>query len=391
MNVFLIRCFFCILETLTKMIEGNTTVINRTNIQYGKDYFTSINAVISGLIYVVNSSIIYLFYVKRRRLLASPSNRLLFSLFIVDFLNGISINFQLIPQLFPSLLGHVGIMYRISVDIYTTFLVESVVMHLCGITLDRYVSLFYALHYRRLVTARSTRRYLAFAWSLPLFASSIQFSWLYRVIVKSNDQDNIADIDTKYSLCSFIIFLAIPMWLLGVAFIAMFLEIRRLLQTTPNQAMNTMSRISAKQRRVLYLFSLMYLCFLTLAMPYFTFRFYCDMKQMWDKPEEMNKFMFTFNLIYTLKNLTSLINPLLYTGINRDTRLFIGKVYAEGVKNLRYRFSKLCIPRRGVRLSIRRASVGEGSIRNESTYKINIAEECTDDYHQRCCIELIQK
>lgn len=309
------------------------------------DYFTPINAFINVVIYFVNLFVIYLFYVKKRRLLSCPSNQLLFSFFIMDVLGGFSISLQVILHIFydffllsPRLL----VAYRVFGDLFNFFFRSSVVMHLCGITLDRYMSLFYALHYRRIITIKTAKRYIAVSWLLPLFVSLVQLCWLYRVIDDTVGNVDVSEIDTNYTFTTFLIFFALPMIFLGAAFIRMFLEIKRLLNCPPDMNLNNNNRrISAKQRRVIYLFSSMYGCFLILTLPYYLLRSYIDFVRGWDDIGQ--KYITGLNITYTLKNLTSITSPLLYTGINRDTRTLFIELCNTNLKKTRARLMEfLC-------------------------------------------------
>ena len=64
--------------------------------------------------------------------------------------------------------------YRILLDVYETFLVKTLIFHLCGLTLDRYIGLFYALRYNAIVTAENVKRYIVVSWFVPFVASGVQ-------------------------------------------------------------------------------------------------------------------------------------------------------------------------------------------------------------------------
>ena len=97
------------------------------------------------------------------------------------------------------------------------FTVKAIVIHLCGITLDRFISIFYALRYKAIVTVKNLHIFIALAWFISFFASIIQMSWLYEYVffarIPEND-NQIAKIETLYSVCVFVIFLVIPLILL---------------------------------------------------------------------------------------------------------------------------------------------------------------------------------
>ena len=54
--------------------------------------------------------------------------------------------------------------YRIMVDILMVFFVKATILHLFGLTVDRYISLFYALRYKALVTSKNLKTFIVLAW-----------------------------------------------------------------------------------------------------------------------------------------------------------------------------------------------------------------------------------
>ena len=330
-------------------MENATVSTTSITLQYSNSdvIFISGSLIISIFMVAANTLVMCLYCWKGRRLLNIQSNRLLLSLSICDFLSGIGVIFSALNNLLPIFENPtttLGYTYRIIVDIYIAFLVKTNVMHLCGITLDRYISLFYAFRYHCIVTKKSIKRYIIAAWLIPLIASSIQLSWLYKVIVGHEDEDDIkyiSDIEVWYSVVSFIIFLAIPLILLAAAFFAMFFEIRRILRSTPPHHSEGLFEESVKQRRVIYVFGVMYLTFVILAMPYFYLRLLIDIYFWMGNEIFINKGVAHWTII--LKQLTSIINPVLYTATCPELKSLLQQVrrkIAIGISQpvLRYSF-----------------------------------------------------
>ena len=307
-----------------------TDLTNPIALRYSKEkdvIFITGSLVISILILATNTPVICLYCWKRRCLLKIQSNRLLLSLSICNFLSGIGIVFYTLRDLLPMFENPtttLGYTYRIILDIYIAFLVMTNVMHLCGVTLDRYISLFYAFRYQCIVTKKSIKRYIIVAWVIPLIASSIQLSWLYKVIVgylAEDDIKTIFHIEIWYSVVLFTIFFVIPFVLLAVAFFAMFLEIRRVVRSTPR---HRLAGEMLKQRRVIFVFALMYLSFVFLAMPYFSLRLLVDVYFWTGKDIQFNRVV--VQLAILLKYLTSIISPVLYTGTSREFTSLLNQV-----------------------------------------------------------------
>lgn len=269
---------------------------------------------VSLMVFAMNLAVVYRYCWKRRNLLNVASNRLLLSLSICDLLNSFAIMLFVLTHIFlnfqcPSTPGEYA--YRILVDIYTTFLVKTTVMHLCGVALDRYLMMFYALKYHSIVTKRSIKRFITIAWCIPFLASSIQLSWLHKIFVRDKGDINfgiIGNIQIWYSVASFVTFLAVPMFTLAIAYARILCEIRRLLKCTPGRHA---AKILPKQRRAIYIFCSMYVAFVILAMPYFSLRLYFDLQDWIGKRERLNRL--TLFLTLVMKNSISVVNPVLYT------------------------------------------------------------------------------
>ena len=290
--------------------------------------------IVSVIIIVMNSIFISLYCWGKRKLLNMPSDRLLLSLAICDFLTGVGVILSAICNVYhpPKYRDeNTDFIFRIIEDIYTVFLATTVVMHLCGITLDRYISLFYALKYKALVTNKSITCYIIVSWSLSLTASIIPLLWLHRVIAghrTADDMKTVSNFEIWYSMISFALFLTIPMILLAVAFLAMFCEIRRLLRTTPGQYG---IKYSSRQRRVIYAFCLMYFTFVIFAMPYFSLRFWIDVCYWlgYDKQPNIN----IVRLTIITKNITSIVNPLFYKTVSPELRSMMRELQMKLRKN----------------------------------------------------------
>ena len=132
-------------------------------------------------------------------------------------------------------------------------------------------------------------------------------------MVGYKDEDDIkyiSDIEVWYSVVSLIIFLVIPLILLAAAFFPMFVEIRRIIRSTPPHHSEGLLEESVKQRRVIYAFGVMYLALVILAMPYFYLRIVIDIYfWMWNEIF-INKGVVQWTIIP--KQLTSIIHPVLY-------------------------------------------------------------------------------
>ena len=211
--------------------------------------YTIILLSIAVLIIVVNSKVICLYCWKKKHILTIVHNRILLSLSICDLLTGVAVMVSAICHYRQTQ----DYTYRILCDMFTTFLVKTSIMHLCGVTIDRYLSLFFALRYRALVTRKAVHLFISISWALPLTVSVVALAWLHQVILHSSlDDTQIQNAEIWYSVVTFVVFVAVPMIILGAAFVHMFIEIRRLMQSTPRHHCST--PFSHCKRRLTYIF-----------------------------------------------------------------------------------------------------------------------------------------
>lgn len=308
------------------MDESNSTRPYNESQGFGQGgIFIAASFIASICIFATNIPLLCIYRWRRRKLLNLRSNELLLSLWICNFTTGISVVLTTVINVIPSLeKPHTSgtYTYRIMVDIFATAVVKATVMHLCGITLDRYISIFCAYSYKTIVTVKSIRGYIALSWIIPILASSIQWAWLHKAVegdgVSSAEDEYLNDTEIWYSLASFAIFLAVPLSMLAVAYLKMFIEIRRIVRYTPRHHLE-LSSVSAKKRKVIYVFSLMYLTFVILAMPYFSLRLWIDVV-FWKTGVELRINRIVVHSTEVMKHLTAIITTVLYTVTSPEIR-----------------------------------------------------------------------
>ena len=128
-------------------------------------------------------------------------------------------------------------------------------------------------------------------------------------------------IDFWFSLTSFLLFLALPMVLLALVFGMMLAEIQRIVRSTPG--LESFGRVSSNERRAIYMFSLMYLTFLLLAMPYYTIRLWLDIHHYLYQREPGGISASLMRVVVALKYFTSVIRPLFYGFTSSEIRMVI--------------------------------------------------------------------
>ena len=158
------------------------------------------------------------------------------------------------------------------------------------------------------------------------FLSYLQLTWLYKKMKTPENceppdpVEEIFRIEFLFSLISFVVFLALPTILLAVIFFRMIVEIQRIVARTPGRTLHGCagrpsgaSKLLAGERRSTYIYSLMYLSFVVLAMPYYALRLKNDIEIfMKMKIIHMPVSPFVSRLVVSLKYSTSIIRPALY-------------------------------------------------------------------------------
>lgn len=277
--------------------------------------------IISFLIISLNSLLLCCYCWKKRQIKKTASKQFLVSLAVCDLVIGTSVGFQAVCYYWKQMQY---LEVRITLDVYQLFLKKVYVLHLCSLTLERYISLFYALRYKAVVTKRTVTWCIVGTWGIPFILSSIRLSWLLN-IPTADQAENDDEVEVWYSMILFIIFFAIPMFLLAIAYLQMFHEIRRIMRSPPGH--NGVIKCLSKEVRVVIIFSLMYFVFLIVAMPYFSLRFWIDICS-WRGYLFRIKFN-TIRVIVILKSISSILNPIFYAFITPEIRKAIKKQWVK--------------------------------------------------------------
>lgn len=313
----------------------NITYIIPFNERYA--FYIAGKLVISALIIGLNSLVICIYCCKQRYFRYMPFNKFLVSLVVCDFQTGITVILTVIESTVPHLMfpqTPSAYLFRILVDIYRAFLAKTIIFHLCGITLDRYLSLFYAYSYTSIVTSKSIKQYIFISWIIPFITSSVQIIWLYRVITGDLKERDIAPVETCYSVITIIVFMIIPLVLLAFAFRSMITEIYRLQKSVPRHHLTLHGGSEGKNRcKAIYIFGLMYLTFILLAMPYFSIRLWIDLNVMMGQTLTW-KSNVTIHVAVTMKDLTAIINPVLCTALFPQCRGMIAELRRKVMDNI---------------------------------------------------------
>ena len=292
--------------------------------------FMGARCVVILLILTTNTFIFYVFFRNKSPCMRTPSIRLILSLSISHLLTGVAI------------LGHVislslfydqaieSLKYRIMADIFMAFCIKATLLHLCGIALDRLISIFYPLHYKVIATVKKINACILFTWGIAFTASSIQLIWLKDYFFLERvpyNEKQVKEIEKWYSIIIFII-VSLLTGALGFMFISMFIETRKFLfhrgKTSFKKYLSTDNQ--KKERRAICTFGIMYLLFTVLTLPYFTGRMIVDLN-LWNIPASL------YHTLEFLMYTAMFVNSVFYITRNQTFWFAVTKMYSNCSKS----------------------------------------------------------
>ena len=321
---------------------------------------TNMTASLITNIFISSTTITFTLFIltmfqRRKDLLRKIPNRLLHSMVVCELLKGLMLLCHISIELFDGTFNqtdcHWCIVFAILVDVVTSFLTKVFVLHLCVMVFERRLAVTRALFFEMIFTGRFVKKMLVLIWIIPAVVSFIQFAYLYPYLLwipEQMDSAWIALFEIVYALVAFIVFTVIPSIGISVAYFHILAEIRRIqekqkklrldlrMQIRPysnsnnnNNNMSSMKQPRLKKSHVASLnvkpeskaaicLFLIFICFIGFSLPYFLLRLYVDFMIWLEK--EITLAPLVFNVVYTLKNLTSLVNAVIYIVMNREVR-----------------------------------------------------------------------
>ena len=307
--------------------------------------FISINSAVMACTILINVSAILVFAI-HRSLLRIVSNRIILSLSVCDLCNGFLMAFHIFlatnPTYFAISSPKVRVL-RIVTDMITVLFTNASVLHLLLIAFDRYMSLFYALRYKEIVTARKTKMGIAMLWFISLLTVLVQVIWLHPLLtfdVVENFSPTILLCENIFSIFTIIFFMLIMMIVLAALYIRMYVEIRRLLSHTPGSTFCS-KRHSLSQYRAWKRFLAVFVAFALFSIPYYGIRFLLDLKGFGiDLFENKPTNRLVQDITFSVKNLPTVSNFLLYLLFNRDFRMAVLIIFSKVNSRVRHMLNK---------------------------------------------------
>lgn len=270
---------------------------------------------ISLLIVLTNFVVFLLFY--SRRSLRKPSNYLLLSLAICDFLNG-SVNISLFLLVFiPVIEGSKFLVLLCAVQASHNFIAITAACHIFLITAEKYLAVMRPLKYH-VIKKKTMLRVIAGAWVISAVIAATPISWFS---MRNRRERTGLILETAFNVfCLFVVFV-MPYTFILFAHITMFRKICKRNHHRAGLKSCARSRIRKKkenERKCLIIFATMATVFLVCWLPWFILRLIYSLIGQRLIQHDPVALMIASQVFLIVRYLTSVINPLLYTFFKQD-------------------------------------------------------------------------
>lgn len=260
----------------------------------------------------INGGVIFL--IASYSSLRTPSNIILASLAVSDFLVGL----VGIPLLLACTYTYIS---PICISSYTffTFMALSTVLHITVMTCDRYIYIVWALRYRDIVHRKRVLIVLGITWFLSL-TSLVRLSWTWNLNIETarEDLEPMHQKETTLFLFNVIVFFLIPLIIMSVLDTHMLLLLRSQCQriareNLPTEFEKRERKLQRRRQRAVLTCVLLLTLYVIFWLPYFIL-------EIVQQTHNDNLHPMTVFAIYYLRLCTSMFNPLAYTLRKRDLK-----------------------------------------------------------------------
>ena len=255
----------------------------------------------------INGLVIYL--VLTREYLKTVTNFCLASLAVSDMLSGL----YAVPLIIAcsSRAGTINIC--VAMDLGQRFLSISTVLHLLLITIERYFTIvFSVMRTTSVISKKTCLAVLVLVWTLSLFASLIQLSFMNEKTQEPSVNDIIYDFICLGLLVAF------PLATMAVAYIHIFYTLKkhckRIKRDVSHLSSECIERNAKKERKALVIYGAMICVFMVGWFNYFFNSLQDDLGNRSEIP------LWADAILILLRFSTGFFNPLLYTFLKQDFR-----------------------------------------------------------------------
>jgi len=318
------------ISSINSIVPDNTTQWSRFmrrsgrvhcgNMKFNPPYH--IAAVLIAFFIIIINILVLVLISRNKKLRKTPANFLLLSFSLNDLFSGVSIIIHVLPYYYFAFHGcaQYRLMfqqgYLIGAHMISYLLLLCAVGHLLLLSSERFISLYYALRYYSLVTGFRVFIACCFVWLVTSLVTLVQLLWIFPFITSTDKRKELPVFrmhNYRYTLVIVIAFFFIPAVVLITQYSWLFSLIQRLVQSEPGTRKTDQS---LKERKALVIYCAMFMCFLVCCLPYMTIQLVSQVdigltKQLPPAFLEM---------IFLLRYIVSIVNPILYTLYKRDFR-----------------------------------------------------------------------
>jgi len=254
--------------------------------------------ILSVSIIVVNILVLLLFIIKRRYLLLSAGNVMLFSLAINDLAAGISMLIHVSPHYLATDYCTMKEDYKrsfIGGYIISKLCLLSTVGHLVILSFDRLFAVTAPIKHRVYFTRNISRASLFIVWTIAIVLPLFEL-WQVKMDLKI------------YSTSIIILFFVLPLSILLHQYFTTWIYIRKRMRTSVNREQSDINI------RVIILYLVMLIMFILTIVPYAAIR----LISAFDESLYNETPALIYELFFFLRYVTSFLNPLVYTLYKRD-------------------------------------------------------------------------
>lgn len=263
-------------------------------------------------IVLTNSLVFYLF--AKRKSLRTPTNCLLLSLSLCDFMTG----FIAIPLFIIMVIGVLDInqaalvQFGVFVVFFNNALAISAAYHILLITLERYFAIMKPFVHRQL-TKKSMMKIALVVWLTSVVIGYMPYAWFWK---RFTDRISYQKIQFGYiTFCLTFVFL-VPCILIVVSQVRMFKIIAERGRCALTRR-GTSQQKTGQDKKCLIIFSLMAFIYLACWLPWFVLSLCFSL--WFPKSQETNAILDDLSKVFGIfRFVTSVVNPVLYTFFKRD-------------------------------------------------------------------------
>ena len=268
-----------------------------------------------GLLIVLTNFVVFLLFYSSQSL-RKPSNYLLLSLAICDFLNG-SVNISLFLLVFIQVVkGSKFLVLLCAVEVSHNFIAITAACHILLITAEKYLAVMRPLKYH-VIKKRTILLAIGGAWIISALVAAAPVSWFF---MRHRRERTGLILETAFNVfCLFAVFV-VPYTFILFAHITMFKKVckRNRDQDLNGRARSRVRKKKKTERKCLIIFATMATVFVVCWLPLFVLRLIYSLigqRLIQNDPDVM---VIAAQVFLIVRYLTSFINPLLYTFFKQD-------------------------------------------------------------------------